>query len=229
MPKTKSSDSNSKIITRAAKIAMLKPMMDENGEQIRHEWIDAFSAQHVFVNLFASNPNYKFGKTFPKANDYGMYSEVDDLWSMDIVRDKYRDGTSGYLEDENGKVRTDVPIIRRYIVGRKESKNRLIDGLIQTFNVFPDSFPNKEIIIQNLTSQKNKKAAKTITKKPPIKLREKREIKVATRSTIAAIPMTGLFQHVKGDDYTFSDNNEDTVIVELIDEGKKSYYKVTIG
>lgn len=217
--------------TRAEKIARLKPMKDpDTGEIIRHEWLDAYSAQDVFVKLFINNPDYKFGKTFEKPNEYNMYSEVEDYWSQDIEYDKHRDGKEGFITDAKGKVRTDVPVIRRYIVGRRDSKNRLIEGLINTFSLFPDAFPNKDKILENLKEQKKKKVYSTgsATAQPPITPKSPKTVKVAWKSTCAAVPMKGLYQHINGTDWSFDEDWNDTVKVELVDKGDKSYYRISI-
>lgn len=217
--------------TRAMKIAKLTTITDDNGKIVRHEWIDAIEALDKFISIFMDNPNYQFGKTYKTPNEFGMVSEVDDVWSEEIIYDKFRDGTNGLLKNNKGEIDYEVPIMRRYIVGRRDSKNKLIDTLINTFSLFPDAgFPKKAEIIQNLKEQRKAKPKYTSSavKQEPIKPNKPKELKVAWKSTCAAVPMSGLYQHIKGSGWKFEEQYRDTISCELIDEGKKSYYKITI-
>jgi hypothetical protein len=217
--------------TRAQKIAKLEQITDGDGKIVQHEWIDAIEALDVFVAIFMSDPNYKFSKTYPTPNEWGMYSEVDDVWSEEIVYDKFRDGKDGLMKNEKGEIDYEVPIMRRYIVGRRDSRNKLIDTLINTFNLFPDAgLPNKAQIIENLKEQRKAKPkyASTSVKQAPITPSKPKEIKVAWKSTCAAVPMSGLYQHIKGANWKFEEQYKDLVTCELVDEGKQSYYKISI-
>lgn len=220
----------SKTETRAQKIAKLLTITDDNGKIVQHEWIDAIEAIDKFVAIFIQNPKYKFSKTYPTPNEFGMYSEVDDVWSEEIVYDKFRDGKEGLIKLESGEIDYEVPIMRRYIVGRRDSRNKLIDTLINTFNLFPDGAFNKTEIIENLKEQRKAKPkyASTSVKQAPITPAKPKDIKVAWRSTCAAVPMSGLYQHIKGANWKFDENYRDLVSCELVDEGKQSYYKISI-
>lgn len=215
--------------TKADKIARLTKAYThkdpKTGEPVRHEWIDAIEAQSVFVKLFSDHPDYQFGKTFP-VMDKGRFSDVPDYWSSEIHYGKFRNGKSGWLTDKNEKVREDVPIMRRYVIGRAEGQNKLIRSLLETFNVFPDNFPNKDKIISNLKSQiRTGKTKAKAAPKPSIKVGETREFKVASRSTCSNIPMTGLFQAAKGNEFSFDQRYINFVSVELCDDDG-IYYKV---
>ena len=224
-----------KTITRSMKINELKKQYDENKKLIRHEWIDATEALNVFIKLFMDQPDYQFGKTFSKkgVNRYGLYSEVDDYWRQDIVYDKFRDGTDGYIKiDDTDQIDYNVPIIRRYIVGRADSKNKLIDMLLDTFNALPDAaVQNKDEIISNLKEQRRKKKTyvSSAAKKDPITPETPKDVKVAWRSTCAAIPMVGLYNAVKPANFTgFDEGWKDYVKCELVYEGEDSYYKISV-
>lgn len=218
--------------TRAQKIAKLEQITDGDGKIVQHEWIDAIEALDVFVAIFMKDPEYKFSKTYPTPNDWGMYSEVDDVWSEEIVYDKFRDGKDGLMKNEKGEIDYEVPIMRRYIVGRRDSRNKLIDTLINTFNLFPDAgLPNKAEIIENLKEQRKAKPkyASTSVKQAPITPETPKTIKVAWKSTCAAVPMIGLYNAVKPVGFKgFEKRWKDYVKCELVYEGKKSYYKISV-
>lgn len=218
------------IETRAMKISALEkayPVKDpKTGEPVRHEWVDAYANLPFFVQLLTEHPDYQFGKTFP-VSDKGRYSEVPDYWSQEIVYDKFRDGTSGYLKDAAGNVRTDVPIIRRYIIGRSDVQDKLISSLINMFGIFPDNFPNKEAILENLKAQYGKKRVSRpkAAPKPRLRVGDKQSIRVSPRSTNANISTSALFQAKFGDDFTFDQKQYRFVEVEFCDDDGP-YFKV---
>ena len=111
-------------------------------------------------------------------------------------------------------------------------KNKLIDMLLDTFNALPDAaVQNKDEIISNLKEQRRKKKTyvSSAAKKDPITPETPKDVKVAWRSTCAAIPMVGLYNAVKPANFTgFDEGWKDYVKCELVYEGEDSYYKISV-
>lgn len=193
---------------------------DSNGEQIRHDWSYATENVSVLAKHIIANPSWKFSDGKGKDGYESLWDETD----KGVEYTKWR-GTpeEGWLKDSGGKVRTDVPVRKRYIIGRGEKKRQLIENLAEIFDMM-----GRKDLVDHVKSQKPTAAKAAAAKKPLITLQDGGEANIHTTTGCANIPLKGLLAAVEGTSNPEFKDGAYVAKIQLKKDGNGFYYRVEL-